>query len=354
VNCQIEISLQYRNLGKKCGLKVSPICLGTAFFGKTIDETEGRKLIDRAIDNGINFIDTADIYGGGEAERIVGKAIKGRREDLIVVTKVLGRTGNGPNDEGLSRSHIVSALDRSLERLGTDYVDLYLLHDPDYFTPIEETLRTMDALVREGKVRYTGCCNFYAWLLMEALAVSEELNLERFVCTQPLYNIVNRDIEVDVIPLCQKYGIGVTPYAPIARGVLTGKYGLAGRAPPDSRVGRGDRRVLETEWREESFRVAEKIVELAKIRGMSASQFALGWVLANSGITSALVGPRNLEQLEDNLGALDFTITAEDERLVDELVPPGEHTGKGYHNPDYPVRGRQRPDLHPLMPYAPP
>lgn len=327
-------------MGKNCGLKVSRVCLGTAFFGKTIDETEGVKIIHRALDAGVNFIDTADIYGDGEAERIVGKAIKGRRSDVIIGTKVLGRTGSGPNDEGLSRLHILSAVEKSLERLDTDYIDLYMLHDPDYFSPIDETLRTLDSLVKSGKVRYIGCCNFYAWLLMEALAVSERLNLEKLVSTQPLYNIVNRDIELELVPLCMKYGIGVTPYAPIARGVLTAKYSANKQPPQDSRVGMGDKRVFETEWREESFRVAEKINEHAKSRGMTASQFALAWVLANRGITSPIIGPRNVDQLVDNLGALEFTITDQDEKFVDELVPPAEHTGKGYHNPDYPVRGR--------------
>ncbi|MFI5420318.1 MAG: aldo/keto reductase [Nitrososphaerales archaeon] len=321
-------------------MKISPICLGTAFFGKTIFEAEGIKIINHAIDAGINFVDTADIYGNGEAERIVGKALQGRRKDVVIGTKVFGPTGDGPNNAGLSRRHILDAVEKSLERLGTDYIDLYMLHDPDYFSPIEETLRTLDSLIKDGKIRYIGCCNFYAWLLMESLAISERLNLERIVSTQPLYNIVNRDIELELLPLCQKYGIGVTSYAPIARGVLTAKYRSGEKPPLESRVGKGDKRVFETEWREESFRVAEKIKELAGSRGMTASQFALAWVLANPGITSSIIGPRNVEQLADNLGALDFSITTDDEKKVDELVPPGEHTGKGYINPDYPVRGR--------------
>ncbi len=175
---------------------------------------------------------------------------------------------------------------------------------------------------------------------MEALAKSEGLNLEKFVCTQPLYNIVNRDIEVELLPLCEKYGIGVTCYSPLARGVLAAKYHSGEEPPPDSRAGKGNKRLFETEWREESFRVADKLKEIASSHGSTVTQFALGWVLANPSITSAIIGPRNLEQLKDNLGALDLTITREDEKLVNELVTPGEHTDREFNNPDYPVRGR--------------
>jgi len=332
--------MRYRNLGKNCGLKVSPICLGTQYFGTAIDEQEALKIFNNATDKGINFVDTADIYGDGKSEIVVGKAIQGRREDVVLATKVFGPMGNGPNDGGLSRYHILNALERSLERLNTDYIDIYLLHDPDYSTPIEETLRALDVCVKSGKIRYIGCCNFYGWQLMEASAISERLNLEKFVCSQPLYNIVNRDIEVELLPLSKKYGIGVTSYSPLARGVLAAKYHLGKKPPIDSRAGKGNKRLFETEWREESFRVADKLKEIASLRENTVTQFALGWVIANPLITSAIIGPRNLEQLEDNLGALDLKITPDDEELVNQLVPPGEHTGKGFNNPDYPARGR--------------
>jgi aryl-alcohol dehydrogenase-like predicted oxidoreductase len=215
--------------------------LGTQYFGTTIEETEALKIFNHAIDAGINFVDTADVYGGGESEIVVGKAIQGRREDVVLATKVFGSTGGGPNDGGLNRHHILSALEKSLERLKTDYIDIYLLHDPDYLTPIEETLRTLDVCVKSGKIRYIGCCNFYSWLLMEALGTSEKLNLEKFVCSQPLYNLANRDIEVELLPLCEKYGIGVTSYSPLARGVLAAKYHLGEKPPSDSRAGEGIR-----------------------------------------------------------------------------------------------------------------
>jgi aryl-alcohol dehydrogenase-like predicted oxidoreductase len=331
--------MEYRNLGRS-GVKVSPLCLGAMMFGGPTNEEDSIRIIHRALDEGINFVDTANVYNNGESERVVGKAIQDRRDKVVLATKVRGVMGEGPNDSGVSRYHILNAVEASLKRLNTDRIDVYFIHSPDYTTPIEETLRALDDCVRQGKVRYIACSNFYAWQVMEGLAFSERMNLEKFVCVQPLYNIVNRDIEVELLPLCQKHGIGVVSYSPLARGVLSGKYRVGAELPEGSRAARGDRRMQQAEWREESLMVAEQLAPLAEAHGKPLSQFALAWVLANKIVSSAIIGPRTMEQLEDNLGALNCAITPEDEKAVDALVPPGEHTGKGYNDPAYPVRGR--------------
>jgi aryl-alcohol dehydrogenase-like predicted oxidoreductase len=329
----------YVNLGR-AGVKVSRLCLGTMMFGGPTDEAESVRIIHRALDAGINFLDTANIYNGGESEVVTGKAIRDRREHAVLATKARNAMGEGPNDQGLSRAHLIRACEDSLRRLGTDYIDVYYMHAPDYATPLEESLRALDDLVRQGKVRYTACSNYYAYQVALLLGIAEAQNLERIACVQPLYNIVNRDIEVELLPLCEEKGIGVVVYSPLARGVLTGKY-LPGAPPPEgSRAARGDRRIHQTELREESYVIAQQLRPLAETRGCALSQFALAWSLANPVVTSAIVGPRTMEQLEDNLGALEVKLTAEDEKVVDELVPPGWRTGRGFTDPNYPVRGR--------------
>ncbi|MBI3912339.1 MAG: aldo/keto reductase [Armatimonadetes bacterium] len=331
--------MQIINLGR-AGVKVSRLCLGTMMFGGPTDEGESLRIIHRALDAGINFLDTANIYNAGASERITGKAIRDRRDRVILATKVRGAIGDGPHDQGLSRVHILCAVEASLQRLGTDWIDLYYLHSPDYTTPLDETLRAMDDLVRQGKVRYMGCSNHYAWQVREMLAIAEARALDPVVCVQPLYNLVNRDAEVELFPLCRAHGLGVAAYSPLARGVLSGKYRAGESYPEGSRAARGNPRILETEMRAESFRVAQELHPLAEAKGCTLTQFALAWALANPIVTSVIIGPRATEQLEDNLGAAAVTITPEDEAAVDRLVPPGEHTGKGYHDPLFPVRGR--------------
>ncbi len=331
--------MHYVNLGRS-GLKVSPLCLGTMMFGGPTGEADSLRMIARARDAGLNFLDTANIYNDGESERVIGKAIQTDRDQLIVATKARGAMREGPNELGTSRHNLMNAIDASLRRLGTDYVDLYYLHGPDYTTPIEESLRALDDVVRAGKARYLGCSNFYAWQLMEALGISARAGWERFVAVQPLYNLVNRDAEVELLPCAQQHSVGVLPYSPIARGVLTGKYKPGEAAPEGSRAARGDRRIQQAEWRDESKLIAQQLEPLAAVKAATLAQFALAWVLANPIVTSAIIGPRTMEQLEDNLGALNLEITAEDEAAVNALVPPGEHTGKGYNDPLYPVRGR--------------
>ena len=331
--------MEYRSLGHS-GVKVSQICLGTMMFGGPTNEADSIRIIQRAIDAGINFLDTANVYNQGESERVIGKAIRAVRDDVVIATKVRGSMGDGVNQSGTSRYHIMAQVEENLNRLDTDRIDLYYLHSPDPTTPIEESLRALDDCVRQGKVRYIACSNFHAWRICEALGVSERMNLERFVCVQPLYNIVNRDIEVELLPFCQQHGVGVVSYSPLARGVLAGKYLPGQTPPPGSRAARNDQRIQQAELRDESYEVAQKLKPLAETHGKTLTQFSLAWVLANPLITSVIIGPRTMDQLEDNLGGLDCTITPEDEATIDQLVPLGEHTGKGYNDPLYPVTGR--------------
>ena len=331
--------MEYRGLGSS-GLKVSEVCLGAMMFGGPTSEKDSIRIIERAIDAGINFIDTANVYNQGESERVVGKAIRSIRDDVVIATKVMGSMGEGVNQSGTSRYHIMTQVEESLKRLDSDRIDLYYLHGPDASTPIEESLRALDDCVRQGKVRYIACSNFHAWRLCEGIWVSDRMNLEKFVCVQPLYNIVNRDIEVELLPFCHQHGVGVVSYSPLARGVLAGKYQPGEPPPPGSRADRRDRRMLQTELREESYQVAQSLKPLAQSHDRTLTQFALAWVLANPIITSVIIGPRTLEQLEDNLGYAGCVLSAEDETAINGLVPLGEHTEKGYNDPQYPILGR--------------
>ena len=333
--------MKYRLLGRT-GLQVSEICLGTMMFGGRTDEAHSIEIISKAIDSGINFIDTADIYNAGVSEEITGRAIADRRDQVILATKGRNAMGEGVNDKGASRGYLMRALDESLRRLGTDYIDLYYVHSPDYDTPMEETLRTLDDMVRSGKVRYIACSNFRAWYLALALGISDKNGLERFSCLQPLYNIVNRDIEVEVLPLCRDQQLGVVSYSGLARGILTGKYATFGEYPEGSRASLDDPRMVQAELREASIVVSQQIKEHCDGRGTPCSHFALAWCLANPILTSVIIGPRTMEQFDDNLGCLDVEWTDEDEAVVDALVPPGEHSGFGFQDAAYPITGRGR------------
>jgi aryl-alcohol dehydrogenase-like predicted oxidoreductase len=311
-------------------------------FGGPTDEAESIRIIHRALDEGINFIDTANVYNGGESERVVGKALGDRRGEAVLVTKVRGPMGDGPNDSGTSRYHILTEVENSLRRLDTDHIDLYLIHRTDPSTPIQETLEALDLLVGQGKVRYVGCSNFDAWQICEALWTSDRRNLASLCCVQPLYNMVNRNPELELFPFCQRFGVGVMAYSPLARGVLTGKYSRNQAFPEGSRAARGDRRIQETELRPESFDVALEVQSLAESHGCTPSQFALAWVIANPIVTAAVLGPRTMAQFEDNLGALGVEIRAEALDEIDRLVPPGTHTGASFDDPSRPVLGRPR------------
>lgn len=335
----MSANLKIRKLGRT-GIDVSPLCLGTMMFGGPTDESTSVRIIHKAIDQGINFIDTADMYNAGRSEQVLGTALNGKREQVVVATKGRQPVGDGPNRSGASRRHLMRQLHESLRRLNTDYVDIYYIHAPDYETAIEETLRALDDMVHSGKVHYIGCSNFRAWRVCEALWTSDRCNLHRFACVQPLYNIVNRDIEVELLPLCHEHRLGVVSYSPLARGILTGKYRPQDKYPAESRAARDDARLKQAELRDESIEISQQLTRYCESRGTTASRFALAWCLANPVLTSIIVGPRTEQQFDDNYGCLEVSISEEDEAFVNKLVPPGEHSGKGFQDPLYPVTGR--------------
>ncbi len=329
--------MEYVQLGRS-GLKVSPICLGTMMFGSAADEAASRDIIDRARGFGINFIDTADVYNAGRSEEIVGRAIAADRNRWIVATKV----GSGEvNESGLLvRSRILRSAQESARRLQTDRIDIYYLHKEDHSTPLEETVGAIAELVRSGLIRHFGLSNYRGWRIAEICRLCGDLGIDRPVVSQPYYNALNRMPEVEQLPACAYYGLGVFPYSPIARGILTGKY-LAGEKPPaDSRAGRNDKRILQTEWRPESIEIAQIVKRHAERRGVTATQFAVSWVLNNRMITGVVAGPRIESQLDDYIHALEYRFTKEDEDLVETLVTAGHPSTPRYNDPAYPIEGR--------------
>lgn len=332
--------MEYRRLGNT-GLKISPLCLGTMMFGGPTNEEDSLAILQRAVDAGINFIDTANIYNVGRSEEVLGKFISTQsRNDLVIATKGRSAMGQGPIQSGASRKHLMQELHQSLKRLRLETIDLYYVHAPDPTTPIDETLRALDDMVRSGKVHYLACSNFRAYQLCQALWTSDKLGLNKFVALQPLYNIMNRDIEVEVLPLCRDQGLGVVTYSPLARGILSGKYKLGEAFPEGSRAARSDKRMQQTELRDSNLAAATELNAYCEKRGTPISRFALAWCLANPLITSIILGPRTMQQFEDNLGCLEISLASEDEAFVDTLVPVGEHSGKGFQDPAYPITGR--------------
>lgn len=318
--------MEYRKLGRT-GVKVSPLCLGAMMFGQrgNADHADCVRIIHRALDEGINFIDTANVYSQGESEEIVGEALQGRRDRVVLATKVHGVMGDGPNDGGNSRVHILREVENSLRRLKTDYIDLYQIHRPDPDTAIDETLRALDDLVHDGKVRYIGSSTFAAWELVESYWVSDRDHLARFECEQPPYSIFVRAIEKDVLPVCDKYGTGVIPWSPLNRGWLAGKYRKGRDIDPQSRVGRGDQFIdtPDSPSGQRKLDLVEQLIPMAEEVGANLAQYALAWTLTNPVVTAPIIGPRIMDQLEDNLGALNIEIPPEHLRKIDELVPPG-------------------------------
>jgi aryl-alcohol dehydrogenase-like predicted oxidoreductase len=316
--------MEYKSLGRT-GLKVSELCLGTMQFGWTANESDSLKILSQAHEAGINFFDTADVYSawadgnpGGVAETILGKWIKQvniPRHQLVLATKVRSRMGSGPNDEGLSRLHIMSAVEASLKRLGTDYIDLYQTHAYDDKTPIEETLRAMDDLVHAGKVRYIGCSNYPAWRLTEAIWTSQHNHLARFDSLQPHYNLAHRsEFERELSDVCRVYGLGVIPYSPLAGGFLTDKYHRGQVEPESERIGGVKRRY----FNDFGWTIHEAASKLAQQKGVSTSQVALAWLLSNPVVTSPIIGPRSSDQLKDNLGGVSFRLTADEKKSLDD------------------------------------
>lgn len=316
--------MEYRHLGRT-GLKVSTICLGTMQFGWTTDEESAHRIMSKAVDLGCNFIDTADVYSkwvegnpGGVSEQIIGNWLQQadvRREDVIVATKVRGQMSDAVTDQGLSRHHIVSAVENSLRRLQTDYIDLYQTHYYDEDTPLEETMRAMDDLVRMGKVRYIGASNYPAWRLGKSLWVSDVHNLVRYETLQPHYNLVHRaEFERELQPLCLDQEIGVIPYSPLAGGFLTGKYGRDQELPESERAEGVQRRYMN----ERGFRAVEQLQQVAEAHGATLPQTAIAWVLANPAVDAAIIGANSVEQLTDTLKGAEIALSGEEKAVLDE------------------------------------
>ncbi len=316
--------MQYRALGRT-GLKVSQLCLGTMMFGGKTDEEESFRIIDHAINEGVNFIDTADVYAGNESERILGKALvaEGKRDNIILATKFNFANPADRNARGLSRRHVINACDASLKRLNTEWIDLYQMHRCSSVIPIDETLRALDDLVKAGKIRYIGGSMFPAWRIVESLWVAKELGLNRLICEQPAYHLLDRTAEREVIPAAQSFGMAVIPWGPLCGGLLSGKYTrdeqVEGARWQDGKDN-ANRRATDHTWE-----VLDFLRAMASDKGCSMSQLALAWNMAQPGVTAPIIGPRTFGQVEDNLQAVDVEMTEEDLARIDDLVPP-----KGY------------------------
>jgi aryl-alcohol dehydrogenase-like predicted oxidoreductase len=314
--------MDYRRLGDT-GLMVSELCLGCMTFGREADEATSRAMIDRFIEAGGNFLDTADVYTQGASEEVTGRAIADRRDDLVLATKVRFPMGEGPNSVGVSRKHIMQGCEASLRRLGTDYIDLYQVHCWDAATPLAETLAALTDLVRAGKVRYIGVSNFTGWQIMKSACVAELKGLEHFVSLQPQYSLVERNIEVDVLPACRETGLGVLPWSPLGGGFLSGKYKRGQQPPPESRIA-GAESHWEEAWQrratERNWRVLDAVGVVAEETGKTYAQIALNWLLRQPLVTAPIIGARTMAQLDDNLGAADWRL---DEDQVRRLSEPG-------------------------------
>ncbi|SEA79882.1 aldo/keto reductase [Rubrimonas cliftonensis] len=321
------------------GPEVSRLCLGTMMFGDQADETATAAMLDRYLGAGGDFIDTADVYANGESERLLGRMLGPRRDGVILATKAGNAMRDVPGSGGLGARWIAEAADASLRRLGTDVIDLYYLHRDDETTPLEETVGALAKLIAAGKVRWWGFSNHRAWKIAEMVRVADALGAPRPVVAQPYHHALNRLVEIDYIPACAHFGVGVVPYSPLARGVLTGKYRTA--SPPEgSRAARADKRMMETEFRPETLAAAGRLADHAEATGRAPAALALQWVLANAAVSSVLIGPRNAAQLDGYLAAMEAPYGPEDEALVESLNPSGHAPAPGYADPQYPYRGR--------------
>ncbi|HSV85239.1 MAG TPA: aldo/keto reductase [Levilinea sp.] len=327
--------MEYRSLGRT-GVMVSPLCLGAMNFGGPTPEAESIAMIDRALDGGFNFIDTANVYNAGESERIVGKALaqNGRRDQVVLATKVYGEMGTAPNDRGASRYHIMKSCEDSLRRLQTDHIDLYQLHRPSQTVPQDETLSAFDDLVRAGKVIYIGASTHPAWKVMEALAISEKFGLVRYISEQPPYNLLDRRIENELVPLAQKYDLALLPWSPLAGGILAGRYTSRETMPEDSRGARWGG-LFKDRISEIGIQVGQQVAEMARQRGMSTAQLALVWCKDQPAVTSPIVGPRTLQQVEDFIAVLEMKLEDSDRALFDALVHPGNAVADFHNSNDW-------------------
>ena len=317
----------YKKMGRT-GLKVSIFCLGTMNFGSQVNEQGAALIIDKALDAGVNFFDTADVYTGGRSEEIVGKILRDKRDSIVLATKVSAKVGEGANDRGLSRKHIIKGIEDSLRRLQTDYIDIYYAHMPDKDTSLEETIRAMSDLVQQGKIRYIACSNYTAWELCKSLWISDKYNQVRFECVQPPYNLLTRDIETELLPLCKSEGIGVCVYNPLAAGILTGKH------DPKSPPAEGGRFTLERigknyynrYWNEVNFNAVELLRKTAVEYGKNLAQFSLAWALSKETITATICGASSVKQLEQNLEATEIRLSKEEllacDNVWQQIRPP--------------------------------
>ncbi|MCB9159391.1 MAG: aldo/keto reductase [Caldilineaceae bacterium] len=319
--------MDFRFLGKT-GLRVSELCLGAMTFGRECDEAYSHRMLDRFVDAGGNFIDTANVYSTGASETILGTWLKQRsRDELVIATKVRFPMSDGPNDVGLSRKHILSSVESSLRRLQTDYIDLYQVHSWDHRTPLEETLSTLDGLVKAGKVRYLGVSNYTGWQLQKAIDMSNAQGWEPFVSLQPLYNLLDRSTEWELVPVCQNEGLGIIPWSPLRGGWLTGKYRREMAEPPTgTRIEKAERQGWSESWRayanEHTWSIIDTLLAIADETGKSVAQVALNWVLNRPGITAPIIGARTLEQLDDNLGAAGWALSDAQMARLTEVSEP--------------------------------
>jgi aryl-alcohol dehydrogenase-like predicted oxidoreductase len=342
--------MHYRRLGSS-NLKVSAICVGTMMFGDQTPLAEAGRIMASARERGINFVDTADVYNRGQSEKDLGQLLAGQRDHWVLATKLgnpmdrdaSGQAGPAVNQSHYSRRWLIQETEASLARLATDYIDILYLHRDYHEENLEEAVMALGDLIRAGKIRSFGLSNFRGWRIAEVVRLCKQAGVPPPAVCQPYYNLLNRGPEVEILPACHHYGLGVVPYSPLARGVLTGKYPPGQPPSADSRAGRGDKRILETEFREESLVIAQKIKQRCEAKGVLPGHFAAAWVLANPIISAVIVGPRTLAHLEDVYGALDLTLDADDEAFVNDLVIPGHASSHGYTDPSYPFFGRPVP-----------
>lgn len=326
--------MEYRRLGRS-GLKVAPLVLGTMNFGGVTDRTESIRIINEALDAGINLFDCADVYSGGESERVLGEALKegGNRTRAFVTTKCFMPSGSGPNDRGLSRHHIFESCDNSLRSLKTDYIDIFFLHRSDFSIPLEEPLAALDLLVKQGKVRYAGCSTHPSWRTAEALMLAERHGYPRFICEQPPYNLLDRRIEMEILPMCRYFDLGVICWSPLAQGTLAGRYTDPDTLPEGSRA--AQKAVFAQRITREGIAAGARMGEYARAKGVTPAQFAVAWVLNQPDVTGSIIGPRTLEQFRDLLPSSEVRFTDEDRAFCDALVPPRSHLSNHFNTTDW-------------------
>jgi len=334
--------MEYGYLGRSA-LKVSPLCIGAMMFGGETDEATSKRILDKAFDQGINFVDTADVYHSGRSEEVVGRSIAAHRDAWVIATKFgyAASANAGANEQGQSRKWINQSVNASLKRLGTDYIDVLYFHRALTDAPLEEAVRAVGDLIRQGKIRYYGLSNFHGFRIGEVVRIADQLGIDRPVVSEPVYNLVDRTAEVEQFPAAAQYGLGIVPYSPLARGVLTGKYAVGAEPASDTRAGRGDKRIHMTEWRPESLEIAQKVAAYAKEKGTKSIAFAIAWVLKNKLVSAAIAGPRTEAHWDSYIEALNVELGPDDEKFVDSLVRPGHASTHGYTDPNYPVEGRR-------------